>query len=61
VPLLCILLLAGNISVVFGSTRAKKERLGFPYTVPYLDEEGVKQRNSANSWQIEPKGEDIIL
>ena len=60
-PLLCILLLAGNISVVFGSTRAKKERLGFPYTVPYLDEEGVKQRNSANSWQIEPKGEDIIL
>ena len=60
-PLLCILLPTGYISAVFSSTRAEKERLGIPYTVPYLDEKGAEQRNSVNSWQIEPKGEDIIL
>jgi len=43
VPLLCILLSTGYLSAVFGSTRAEKERLGFPYTVPYVDEEGAKQ------------------
>ena len=60
-PLLRILLPTGYVSAVLSSTRAQKERMGFPYKVPYLDEEGSKQWNPANSRQIEPEGEDIVL